>query len=165
MQMYLPPYRLRVIVLLLVLVAIFATVFEGVNTSLMKVSSHCIALTGNFMPGEVGNGSGMLGHPLFAAHYNIHAGERSSHVSDIQLKMCVIAVWSHTLHTPQNMWHFIVTLKKALMPKKKKLLLFGKQATAFVCRTHGSMLPICRGLWGELFVTSLCAYINKYCHV
>lgn len=78
------------------------------------------------MPGEVGNGSGMLGHPLFAAHYNIHAGERSSRVSDIQLKMCVIAVWSHTLHTPQNMWHFIVTLKKALIPKKNDCFLESK---------------------------------------
>ncbi len=106
--------------------------FEGVNTSRMKASSHCIALPGNVMPEEVGNGSGMLGHPLFAGHYNIHAGERSSHVSDIQLKMCVITVWSHTLHTPQNVCIFFCDiLKKALTPDFF-FFLFVKQATTFV---------------------------------
>jgi len=40
--------------LILVLVAIFASVFQGVNTLLTKVSSHCSALLGNFMPGEGG---------------------------------------------------------------------------------------------------------------
>lgn len=105
------PYRLKVIVLLLILMAIFSTDFEGVNASRMKVSSHCIALPGNVMPGEVGNGSGMLGHPLFAAHYNIHAGERSSHVSDIQLKSLLCG---HTHFTHPRTCHFFCDIKEGL---------------------------------------------------
>lgn len=91
--------------------AIFSTDFEGVNASRMKVSSHCIALPGNVMPGEVGNGSGMLGHPLFAAHYNIHAGERSSHVSDIQLKSLLCG---HTHFTHPRTCHLFCDIKEGL---------------------------------------------------
>lgn len=81
------------------------------------------------MPGEVGNDSGMLGHLLFAAHYNIHAGERSSHVSDIQLKMCITAMWLCTSHTTEHVTFYGDILKQALMPD---ICFFGKQGTTFV---------------------------------
>ncbi len=149
MQMYLPPYRLRVIVLLLVLVAIFATVFEGVNTSLMKVSSHCIAWQ-EILCQEKLEMVQVCSAILCLLPIITSMLEKGQ-------AMCLTSSWrcasllcvTHTSHTTEHVT-FYCDIKEALMPKKK-ILLFGKQATAFVCRTHGSMLPICRGLWGWTF--------------
>ncbi len=155
MQMYLPPYRLRVIVLLLVLVAIFATVLRAVNTSHMKVSSHCIALPGNVMLEtlEMAQVCSAILCLLAIITSMLEKGQAMCLTSSWRCAplLCVV---THTSHTTEHVLFLCDILKSLNAWFIYFFFLFVKQAPPSFCRTHGSMLPVWWGLWDELCVTS-----------